>query len=186
MLRKAFERYVTLSDSEWEDASARFKTLHFKKDTQIVSEGEIDPYFYFVISGVHRLYYLTPDGEEITLGFSFDNNFSGAYESFITQTPSKVFFHTITDTKVLAIGFEDMTYLFDTYKNFERWGRLFMQQILFGRLQRDIELTTLSAEERYTIFANRIPAELLTIPLKYLASYLDMTPETLSRVRAKR
>ena len=186
MLRQAFEKFVKLGDEEWEDAQSRFITLSFPKDTNIVSEGEIDPYFYVVKKGVHRLYYLTPNGEEITLGFSFDNHFSGAYQSFITQTPSTVYFHTITDTEVFAIGYSDMVHLLDTYKTFERWGRLFMQQILFGRLQRDVELITLSAEERYNLFVNRMPPELQTIPQKYIASYLDMTPETLSRVRAKR
>ena len=185
-LRQAFEKLVTFEDSEWEDARKRFIPLSYAKDTIITAEGQTEPYFYFVLKGVHHLYYQTPNGDEITLGFSFDDNFSGSYESFITQKPSTIYFQTLTDTDVLAIGHTDINELFDTYKNFERWGRLFIQYIFFGRGKREIELATLSAEERYHIFMQRIPAELQAITQKYIASYLSMTPETLSRIRAKR
>lgn len=186
MLRQAFERYVELSDAEWHDAEKRFFSIGFAKDQHIISEGETDPYFYFILSGVHRLYYLTPQGDEVTLGFSFDGNFTGVYDSFITQTPSKLYLQSLTQSECMAITHADMMYLFDTYKCFERWGRLFIQQIFFGRGKREIELATQTAEVRYAAFMARMPAQLQNLPLKLIASYLGMTPETLSRIRAKK
>jgi CRP-like cAMP-binding protein len=75
--------------------------------------------------------------------------------------------------------------LFDQYAELDRWGRLFFQNLLIGRVSREIELLTLPAKERYIAFMRRCPEELLRIPQKYLASYLNMTPETFSRLRAK-
>ncbi len=186
MLRNAFEKFVQLNDAEWSDAQKRFITVRFDKEHSITSEGAIEPYFYFIIKGIHRLYYLTPTGEEVTLAFSFDDNFSGVYDSFVTQKPSLYYLQSLTASEVLAISHADMHYLFDAYKSFERWGRLFIQQILFGRGKREVELATQSAQQRYDTFINRMPAELQTIPQKYIASYLGMTPETFSRMRAKR
>lgn len=186
MLRQAFEKYIQLSDSEWLDAQKRFTTLRFAKEQIITREGEVEPYFYFILKGIHRLYYLTPSGEEVTLGFSFDDNFSGVYDSFVTQNQSLYYLQSLTESEVLAISHADMHYLFDAYKSFERWGRLFIQQILSGRGKREVELAVQSAQQRYDAFISRMPALLQTIPQKYVASYLGMTPETYSRMRAKR
>lgn len=186
MLRDAFEKYVKLSDAEWLDAQKRFTTLHFAKEDSVTREGAVEPYFYFILNGIHRLYYLTPAGDEVTLAFSFDDNFSGVYDSFVTQKPSLYYLQSLTESEVLAISHADMHYLFDAYKSFERWGRLFIQQILFGRGKREVELATQSAQQRYDTFISRMPVVLQTIPQKYIASYLGMTPETFSRMRAKR
>ena len=91
----------------------------------------------------------------------------------------------MTDTEALVIEYAVLNKLFDQYKIWERWGRLFFTQILIGRAQREIEMLTLSAEERFQLFVNRQPTILQQIPQKQLASYLGMTPETFSRLRKK-
>lgn len=186
MLRNAFEQLVKLSDEEWQDAESRFVPVSFAKDEVITREGTIEPYFYFILNGVHRMYYVTPDGNEVVLGFSFDGNFSGAYDSFCMQKPAYLNIQSLTASEALAISFADFSYLLATYKNFERWGRLFAQLILFGRGKREIEMLCTTADERYNAFVQRMPANLQQIPLRHIASYLNMTAETLSRIRAKR
>lgn len=186
MLRNAFEQLVKLSDEEWADAENRFVPVSFTKDEVITREGTIEPYFYFILNGVHRMYYVTPDGNEVVLGFSFDGNFSGAYDSFCVQKPSYLNIQALTAGNALAIGFNDYNHLLSSYKNFERWGRLFAQLILFGRGKREIEMLSTTAQERCNAFVKRMPANLQQILLRHIASYLNMTAETLSRIRAKR
>lgn len=186
MLRPALERYVALDEAVWEDVRSRWHPIRFKKGACLTQAGEVERSFYLVLSGVQRLYYPTLTGDELVLGFTFADNFSGVYDSFIQQTPSQCYLQALSDSELLAIRLEDMNELFDRYPVMERWGRRFAQDILFGRGQREIELTTRTAEERYRDFIRRCPVPLRQIPQKHLASYLNMTPETFSRLRVSR
>lgn len=183
-LRAGLTRYVSLPDSAWKDIRRRWHVRRFRKDALLISPPTVETHFYFVLSGVQRLYYLSPEGNEAVLGFTFQHEFSGMYDSFIQQTPAQCHLQALTDSELLAIGLADMNELFDRYHCMERWGRLFLQEILFGRVLREVELSTRTAEERYRDFIHRSPAPLRQIPQKYLASYLNMTPETFSRLRA--
>jgi CRP-like cAMP-binding protein len=87
-------------------------------------------------------------------------------------------------SKLLAISKSDYDSMFKKHPRFYVWGHHFFQDILFGRLSREVELLTLTAEQRYIAFMQRCPDELKVIPQKYLASYLNMKPETFSRLRA--
>lgn len=185
-LRKGIARHISLSPSVWEDVCARWHPVHFSKDSFITEANQSEHYFYFILSGVQRLYYLTPAGQEVTLGFTFEGDFSGVYDAFLQQVPARCFLQNLTDTEALCINFVDMDELFATHRSMERWGRLFAQDILFGRVQREVELISRTAEERYRDFLRRSPAPLQQIPQKYLASYLNMTPETFSRLRQRR
>lgn len=74
--------------------------------------------------------------------------------------------------------------LFELYPEFNYWGRIVHQELLIGRVKREVELITMTSRERYDSFMERCPKELLQIPQKYLAWYLNMSPETYSRLRA--
>lgn len=185
-LRAALTRYVRFPDEIWKDIRPRWHPRCVEKGTMITEAQTIETHFYFVLSGVQRLYYPSLEGSDVVLGFTFHHNFSGVYDSFVRQTPALCYLQALTKSELLAISLKDMNELFDRYASMERWGRLFVQDILFGRVQREIELTTRTAEERYRDFMRRSPAPLRQIPQKHLASYLNMTPETFSRLRASR
>lgn len=184
LLRKTLERKITFIESEWEDFSNYWKTVTFKKNEYITQLEQIEPYFYFVLDGVQRLYFLN-DGQEHVLGFSYHGDFSGMFDSFLHQTPSELYLQAITDSQMLAISFNDYNLLLKKYRKFEQWAYLFIMDILRGRLKREIEILSCSAEERYRNLLNRSPHVIQQIPYKHLASYLGMTPETFSRMRKK-
>ncbi|MCI5054881.1 MAG: Crp/Fnr family transcriptional regulator [Flavobacteriales bacterium] len=182
-LRRQFEFKVKFTDAEWSEISKYWRTIQFKKGTAITTEGQIEKRFYFAYQGVQSLFFRTESGHEKILGFTFPYSFSGVYDSFISQSPAFTNLTAITDSELLFIGYDDMMLLYEKFKSFERWGRLFIEEILVGRGKREIELSSLSALERFEVFMKRCPPALKTIPQKYLASYLEMTPETFSRLR---
>lgn len=163
----------------WEEVS-------IEKNQFLIQPGQIEKYFYIVISGVQCLYLNTAKGNQKVVAFSYGGSFSGVYDSFLSENPSKFFLETLTDSHFIRINKEQYDSLFDSYPlDFNRWGRLAHQHLLIGRMKRELELITLTSKERFDVFMERCPKELLQIPQKYLASYINMTSETFSRMRAQ-
>lgn len=162
-----------------------WKEKQFNRSDLITEGGAIERYLYFVIEGVQAIYLINSKGQKIVLGFSYTDNLSGVYTSFLTQKSSDYFLEALTPSRMLALSLNDYNSLFEQFPSFEKWGRIFHQNVLLGRANREIELLTLSAKDRYINFMRRCPEPLLQIPQKYLASYLNMKPETFSRLRAR-
>jgi len=169
------------------EGESKFRSLwvlkSFDRSALITEAGNTERFFYFVLEGVQALYILNEKGDKVILGFSYSGSPSGVFDSFIYRTPSFTFLEALKPSKMLAITWEGYQSLFELYPDFNTWGHHFFRDILIGRLYREAELLTLSAEERYKEFMQRCPEELKSIPQKYLASYLNMKPETFSRLR---
>jgi len=162
-----------------------WKEKTFDRNELITESGQIEKYFYFVLEGVQALYLINDKGERVIFAFSYSGNFSGVFDSYLQNKPSAFFLEALTPSRMLGLPLESYLSLFERYPQFDRWGRVFFQRLLIGRINREVELLTLPAKERYIDFMRRCPEELLQIPQKFLASYLNMTPETFSRLRAK-
>ena len=180
---KAFFPNVEFSGAEEEYFKSLWTTKTYNQYDLITEAGAIERYFYFVLEGVQAIYVLNEKGEKVVLGFSYSGSPSGVFDSFILKKASDSFLEALKPSKMLAITLSDYLSLFEKHPEFYEWGHRFFQNILFGRLSREVELLTLSAEQRYIAFMQRCPDELKVIPQKFLASYLNMTPETFSRLR---
>lgn len=183
LLKNAFS-IIDLNPETHEHFFNCWESIEYPRKAFITEAGKVEQYFYVVEYGVQAIYILTPDGDKKVIGFSFDGSFSGVYDSYLSGQPSHYFLEAITPSKLWRMKKEDYDKLFELYPEFDRWGRLAHQYLLMGRVQREVELTTLSAKERFDVFMKRCPDKLLEIPQKLLASYLNMTPETFSRMRA--
>ncbi len=181
-----FGRYISISADAYSFLDESFKEIEVAQRSYLVEGGSIAKYFYFAISGVQAGYLINSKGEKVIFGFSYQGSPSGIYDSFITQTPSNYFMEALTPSKLIAISKSKYDELFERFPEFYRWRTHFMEAILFGRGKREVEMLTLTAKERFDAFIKRCPDELLEIPQKYLASYLNMKPETFSRLRALR
>lgn len=180
---KSFFKEIPFTPHQENGFLGLWKEYSFKQNELITEAGRIEKYFYVVLEGVQAIYLLNQKGEKVVLGFSYSTSPSGIFDSFIHQKPADTFLETLKPSKLLGISRTDYLNLFETYPDFYKWGYQFFQDILFGRLYREVELLTLSAEQRYVAFMQRCPEELKVIPQKYLASYLNMKPETFSRLR---
>ncbi len=181
---KAFFPQITINEQEEDHFKSLWSLKTFNQYDFITEAGSIERYFYFVLEGVQALYILNEKGEKVVLGFSYSGSPSGVFDSFIAKQASHTFLEALKPSKLLAISLEDYLNLFKKYPDFNVWGHEFFRDILFGRLHREVEILTMSAEQRYIAFMQRCPEELKVIPQKYLASYLNMKPETFSRLRA--
>lgn len=152
----------------------------------IVEAGKVERHFYLVSEGVQIIYIIDRNGDKVIMGFSYAGEVSGVYDSFIHQKPSELFLETLTPTRLIALNRRFYDELFQKFPEMTQWRANFFEAILLGRLSRETEILIKSAKERYDAFVERCPAPLLQIPQKYLASYLNMKPETFSRLRALR
>lgn len=157
----------------------------FKRGEIITSNLEIERKFYIVIKGVQCIYVINKSGDKQVIGFSFDGSFSGIYDSFLHEKKSSYTLEALTASKMISVNLDQYHSWFEQYPEFEHWGRIAHQELLIGRVNREIELITLSAEERFKKFYERCPEPLKQIPQKYIASYLNMSQETYSRLKRK-
>jgi CRP-like cAMP-binding protein len=183
-LKETVYKKVQPTASEWQVFSSHWQPYQFSKGHIVTDFEEIEGYFYFVHEGVIRAYF-EKGIEEFNIGFSYYGEFSGVYDSFVKRKPAGYCLETLAPTNGLRISFEGLNTLYDEYKVFERWGRLFNEMILTGFDTFMKSLLADSAEERFNRLISQSPHVFQIIPQKHLASYLGMTPETFSRMRKK-
>lgn len=185
LIRNFFDRQAVLSEEEWQLFKSKLIKREYKKGDFIIKEGEIEQYLSFQIKGITRMFILKPDGTEISVGFCFENDFSSAYTSFIFQSPSNIYIQCIQECTLLSISKNDLEYAYSVSQTGERLGRINAELFSVFLIERNISLLSESAEERYLKLLENHPQMMQLIPLKYIASYLGVTAESLSRIRKK-
>jgi CRP-like cAMP-binding protein len=176
-------RLVELPDHDRASCRATFHPLWVRKDTLIDKAGRVPEYHNFIVSGYMRKYYVTGKGEEVTTDLNDGPRFFTSYQHFIQQTPSNEYLQCITDCELLRISKADADRTYHTsYTQKDYTIRLF-NQVQEEYRERIDDLANLTAEQRYLKFINKAPNIVLNVPLKYVASYLGIKPESLSRIR---
>jgi CRP-like cAMP-binding protein len=181
-LKKFCSSIHPVPDKEWTDFSTIWQTGEAKRKTILTSKGETEKTLYFITEGVQRAYYLTAEDKEATIVFTYPFSFSGVADSFLTQTPSLYFFETLTQSSFLKTSHSRVMELLDRYPNLERLISRATAFALKGALERQVELQTFSAEQKFKTLLNRSPQVLRLIPHKYLASYLGIDAATFSKL----
>ncbi len=186
LVNNTFGKFIKVKDEVYEFLQEHFELEIFPSKTLLSEAGSVSNHLYLVKSGVQTMYIINQKGEKVVLGFTFSGSVSGAYDSFVSRKPSAYFMETSTHSELYAIHTQHFTELFERFPECYQWRALFMEEVLFGRGRREVELLTRDAKDRFDSFMKRCPEELLHIPQKMLASYINMKPETFSRFRAIR
>jgi len=171
-----------LSDEVLSHLDSILKSRSLVKGEFLLKPGEVCENIYFIKKGLLRCYYLRGE-TEVSAWFMKEADVIVSVDSYYEQVPSYEYIQALEDCDLYYITFYEEDYIFQTYLEYNVIGRLLTRKYLqvWNRQLRNIRM--LSAAERYQELLNKEPELLLRVPLKYLASYLDMLPETLSRMR---
>ena len=183
LLRKHIQRFVPLTDNEWNLILPHMHEKKLSKNQFYIQEGKKEKNIAFVIEGNLRQFY-TKDGEEKTTYFYFENHLMSSYVSCITGEPSQLSIEALTDCRLLVFTYEILQSLYQQSHQWERFGRLLAEYLSIGLEERMVGLLMLSPEERYHQLLESNKQKILErIPQHYIANYLGITPVSLSRIR---
>ena len=185
-IREHLEKTIEIDENDWNLFSSKLKKREFSKKSNLLIEGQIENYLSFIEKGIVRFLIPKEDIEkEITFGFCFKDEFISAYDSFLTQIPSTYRLEALSDTIVWSISYNDLQDVYQQTQIGNLIGRFSSERLFLIKSKREQSLLNESAEQRYlNLFTERINL-IKEIPLKYIASYIGVTPQALSRIRKR-
>ena len=176
--------YVPLSGKDQEIIRSLFHKKTFKKGSHLLEAGNICKHVIFIETGLVR-YYINSDGTEQTNYFNKEGEFVCNYLSFLPQAPSDVNIQALEDTTVYIINFKDIQQLYMEVEHGERFGRLAIEQVFLSIISQIKSLYTDTPDMRYQKFISGYQNIAQRIPQYYIASYVGIKPQSLSRIRKR-
>lgn len=156
----------------------------FKKGELLHSTNSVCNHFFIILSGIARVFYFKED-KDVTAHIAQEQESITAIDSFIQRKKSKYSVEALEDLDVVMISRKNLEILFAKEPKFERFGRLFLEQIYIDLVERIIDIQMHTSQERYNNLLEKKPKLFQRVPAKHLASFLGMTAETFSRIRGK-
>jgi CRP-like cAMP-binding protein len=177
------QKFIELTDAEFEQLLMPvIKFRNFAKKELLTRAGEVENYFNFIIRGLIRKYY-TKGNMEINTQISTEGHIIHCQESYHSRQPSEYSIETIEPSTVVAISYKDLESVFAASKKMEHLGRLVITHAMVLKDRWQIQLVKMTPRERFLNFVTRNPEMLQRVPQKFLASYLNIKPETFSRFK---
>jgi CRP/FNR family transcriptional regulator, anaerobic regulatory protein len=182
-LIEAISQKVQLTAVDIELCKKYFESVSFTKNEIIEEQDKIPEYLYFIVSGFMRLFYYDDNGDEVTTQINHSNSFTASYMRFIHSIKAKENVECITDCNLLRISKPNLKTLIDTSDSFKVFSLMIFEQAITIAENRANDFATLNAEQRYKKLLNEKSEILQNVPIQYIASYLGIKPESLSRIR---
>lgn len=181
LIKSFLSEIHNVNESILHEYVSQWKEFNVPKKQPLTVPGQIERHLYFVISGVQKSYYLHGDKEHI-IAFAYAPSFSGIPESFFTQTPSRYYLESITNSNLLRIPYEQHQQSMKKHREIETLFRKTTEFFLNGVIQRQHEIMALDMESRFKAFIKRSPHLLQMIPQKDIASYLRIDATNFSKL----
>ena len=183
-MRCAFSGLADIPEAEWRDFFSVVRERRYLPRQVLIREGFPAPMIHFIVSGIVRLYY-TEDGCELVRGFDMENRWVTAYESVLTGEPAMFSAEAIEPTHTLCFDGDVLQRFYSRHPCWDRVGRRIVETQWVRHSDKDRRFRLYTPEEHYRLLIERDAPFLNRVPLHQLASYLRITPETLSRIRAR-
>lgn len=183
-LRQQLLQIVPLNEVELDHFTKKLVSKKLKRKEFLLLEGEVCRTVYFVKEGCLRYFY-NVDGEERTGQFFFENSWYTDYESFLSEQPSGLNIQALEPTQLWALSKSALYELYEKHPKIEQFGRIMAENAYLGVRKSNLSLRAQSPEERYLKLIEERPKVVERVSLQYIASYLGIQPESLSRIRKR-
>ncbi len=181
-LRIFLQQFVFLSDEDFSTFKELIIVKEYKKKHLLISAGEIEQYIYYLDKGlIHQYFY--KGKEVVTTDIIPEGTTVNAAVSFFSGKPSHYYLETIEPTRLLALSKEHLYQLYRSDKKWRRMGRLLLSHFLIRQEKNILDNLRYSMRERFIRFAQEYPGLMERVPQRRLASYLNIKPETYTRLK---
>lgn len=182
--RQTLNRYAPVTDDSFAELMAIVKLKKVEKHEYLLRVGQVAAYKYFVCRGILISVYITRNGGEHIKNFFTEGNFGGSTASSLQSSPSAFAIQALEDGVVMEYNHQRYKQLIDEREDLQRFYIAYLEQSwIIKNEQRQIAFATQTATERYLAFLKEYPDLNQRVPLRYVASYLGVTPTQLSRIR---
>lgn len=183
ILLNNISQYSLISDNAKTALAKSFEQITIAKNNWLVTEGKVCHHLYFLEQGALRGYY-NMDGKEVTHWFGFENDFVTSFHSFITGEPAVENIQLMEGSILWSISKDTLTHLLNQFHELERIMRIAYEKYYIRLEERFVNAQFKTAKERYQDLLQQSPHIIERVPLGYIASYLGISAETLSRIRS--
>lgn len=184
LLLKTIRHYIPLSSEDETIIRSLFRLQKLEKGQQLLPAGAICKDIFFIEEGLVR-YYTIVDGEEKTSYFNKEGEFVCNYASYLPQKPSTTIIEALEACTVYSISQANMQLFYEQVKYGERFGRLALEDVYMNVINQVLSLYNDPPEVRYQLFLARFPDIGQRIQQYYIASYIGIKPQSLSRIRKR-
>jgi CRP-like cAMP-binding protein len=176
---------IALSTIDKEAIALNFKHTTIKRNDFLLKEGKVCDFIAYVNSGVIRHYHLK-DGKEITCDVTLKNSFITDFKSFTQSIPSDYNFQILKNADLFIIKKKELSELYNNYKNIESLGRIMAEQVALRAIDIAMSLSSDKPKDRVEKLIFQRPDLFQEVPQRYLANLIGISPESLSRIRARK
>ena len=180
------KRTIDLNEEKEALIRSCLRPIRLKKKSFLLRQSEVCLYMSYIKSGCLRVYFNDEQGQESNVFFALEDWWVMDLESFMNQTPGRFSIESLETSELIQIHEQDFNRLVEAIPQLEKWLRKLFQNALISSENRIYYKSTLSAELRYERFLSKYPSLESRIPQKHIASYLGVSPEFLSNLKAKR
>ena len=185
LILKNISKHVSLTPQEEHVFLSKTEIKKYKAKTILLNSGEISKSTYFVNSGILRSFNINDNIIEHVLHFACEGWWIGDMYSYISQKPGNLFIEVLEDAEIVEINKENQQKLYQEIPKLERFFRILAENSLVSHQERLMDSLSLTAEERFEKFCAKYPTLIQKVPQKQIASYIGVTPEFFSKMKAR-